>query len=83
MNFNLCLNNHISNIFDRNAIPACCHFAEDKRRSNEHAKCALIKSITNTNKPKEAIWKVVKTQQNFWIRNLETLHGLNQELNPR
>ena len=58
-------------------------FCEDKLRSNKNAKCTLIESITNTNKPKEAIWELLKSQENFWIRNLETLHGLNQELKTR
>ena len=71
--FNLCLNNHTSDVFDRNAIPTCRHFAQDKHRFNQHAKSKFIESITNNNKPKQTVQELLKRQKNFCIRTLETL----------
>ena len=51
--FNLRLNIHRSDVFDRNSIPACSHFAQDKHRFNKHATFTLTESITNTRKPKK------------------------------
>ena len=53
--FNLRLNNDRSDVFDRNAIPACYHFDQDKHGFNKHAKFTLMESIANTNKTNEAI----------------------------
>ena len=63
--FNLHLNNHRSDIFDRNLIPACCHFPQDKHRFNKHAKFTLNENIANTNKPKGAIQELLRTRENF------------------
>ena len=84
ISFNLGLNNNRSDIFDRNTIPACRHFVQDKYRFNRHAKFTLIESITNTNKPRKALQELLKRQENFWIKPLETLqpHGMYHELNP-
>ena len=65
--FKLCLNRHRSDVFDRNAIPACCHFTREKHRFNKHVKFTLIESTTNTNKPKEVIQELSKRRTNFWI----------------
>ena len=56
-----------------------------RNRFNKYVTFALIESITNTNKPKEAIQELLKIRENFWIRTLETLelHELNHELNPQ
>ena len=83
--FNLLLNNLRSHVFDKYAILACLHFAQDKHRFNEHAKFTLFESITNTNKPKEVIKEHFKRREKFWIATLETLepHGLNHELSPK
>ena len=34
--FNLGLNNHKSDVFDKIVIPACIHFAQDKHRFNKY-----------------------------------------------
>ena len=65
--FNLCLKYHRSDVFDKNAIPAYHHFAQEKHRINKHAQFTLIESITNTNKPKESIKKLKKKKEIFWI----------------
>ena len=81
---NLCLNNHKSDVLDRNGIPVCRHFVHDQHIFNKHAKFTLIESITNTSKAKEAISELLKKREDFWIRTLETSHTnrLNHELNP-
>ena len=73
--FNLCLNNPRSPYVV--ILPKTNIF-------NKHAHFTLIESIPNTNKPKEAIQELLKRQENFWIRTLETLqpHGLDDDLNP-
>ena len=53
--FNLCLNNCRFDLFNRNTIPACCHFSQDKHRFNKYPKFTLIESLTNTTKPKETL----------------------------
>ena len=57
---------------------------QDKHIFNKHAKLTLIESITNTNKPKEAIPELLNKREDFWIRTLETLqpNGLNHESTP-
>lgn len=73
-----------SNVFDRNVISACRHFAQNKHRFNKHAKFTLIGSITNTNKLKDPMRELLQRQKPFLIRTLETVqpHGLNHKLNP-
>lgn len=73
-----------SNVFDRNVISACRHFAQNKHRFNKHAKFTLIGSITNTNKLKDPMRELLQRQKLFLIRTLETVqpHGLNHKLNP-
>ena len=57
---NLSLNNCRFDLFDRNTIPACHHFVQDKHRFSKHAKFTLAESSTNTNKPKEALQELLK-----------------------
>ena len=59
------LKNHRSDLFDRNAISACRHYAQDKHRFNKHAQFALTKSIRNANKPKESLKEFNKTGKTF------------------
>ena len=42
----------------------------------------LTESIASTSKPKQALQQLLKRQENFLIRTLETTqpHGLNHEL---
>ena len=77
--------NYRSDVIDRNAIPACRHFAQDKRRFEKYEKFALTESITKTSKPKEAMLELSKKQEKFQIRTLAILQlrGLNNELNCR
>ena len=42
---NLRLNNHRFDVFGRNALPTCHHFAQGKHRFDEHAKFKMIKRI--------------------------------------
>ena len=53
ISFRLRLNDHRYDVFDRNGIPTCHHFAQDKHRFNKHAKFTLIESIANANKQKK------------------------------
>ena len=92
--FTSSLDNHRPDVFDRNIIPACRHFAQGKHKFSKHVKFTLTESITNTSKLKETpvintnklkAWQeLLKRRENLWIRTLETLqpHGLNLKLNP-
>ena len=42
-------------------------FCQDKNRFNKHAKFILIESMTNTNKPKEALHELLKRQKTFGL----------------
>ena len=61
--FNLHLNNCRSDIFDRSAIPTCRYFTQGKYKFNKHTKLTLIESITNINKPKESLQKLLKHEK--------------------
>ena len=53
--------------FERNVIPACRYFSQDKHRFNKHAQFTLIESITNTNKRKEALWELLLDENTFGL----------------
>ena len=53
--------------FERNVIPACRYFSQDKHRFNKHAQFTLIESITNTNKRKEALWELLIDENTFGL----------------
>ena len=82
--FNICLNNHIKDVKDPNALPADKHFTLPRHDFNKNAKFTLIEKLTNTNKVATETQKErLKNRENFCIIKLRTLtpNGLNQELN--
>ena len=53
--------------FERNVIPVCRYFSQDKHRFNKHAQFTLIESITNTNKRKEVLWELLIDENTFGL----------------
>ena len=53
ISFNIRLTNHRLEVPDPNAIPACCHFAQDGHNFNNHAKFTLTETINRRSIPVE------------------------------
>ena len=65
--FKLCLNRHKSDVFDRNAIPACCHFTREKHRFNKHVKFTWLKVQQTPINQKKSYRNFPKEEQTFGL----------------
>ena len=81
--FNIRLNNHRKDVKDPKAVLADKHFQKCGLRSNEHATCTIIDTLTNTNFDKEILRERLIQRESFWIQKLESLNstGLIIEFN--
>ena len=81
--FNQRLNKHRFDVTDINAQEADKHFNQPQHIFERDAKFTLIEKIKNLEGDKEIIRKRAKIRENFWIKELKTIHphGLNTYMN--
>jgi hypothetical protein len=81
--FNQRLNKHRFDVNQEVGPAVDKHFALPGHNFERDARFILIEKLKNLNGDKDTLRKRIKTRENFWIKELETLHprGLNMELN--
>ena len=81
--FNIRLNNHRKDSKKPNPILACKHFQSPNHIFQRDAQFLLIEQIKKKSNNIESIKTILKKRENFWIKELQTLHpgGLNMEYN--
>ena len=80
---NIRLNKHRNDVRRTDAIDVCKHFNQATHNFNKNAKITIIEQIKNQNKDPQLIRKILEKREDFWIKELKTLHpyGFNKELN--
>ena len=81
--FNQRLNKHRFDVAVPDAPQVDQHFNQTGHDFDRDAKFTLIEKLNNLDGDKETKRKRIKTRENFWIKELKTLHpnGLNEYLN--
>ena len=81
--FKIRLNNHRKDVNRQNPPQADQHFKLSNNNFNQHVRFALVKQLDNMGIDKDLATLRLKKREDFWIKELKTLHpyGLSAELN--